>query len=58
MPVQNVEGSGRLWMFFSWIAPPGYGRAYVKSEHLCVGCVVGLAISRSLKPGLNLSFSC
>jgi len=58
VPVQNTEGSGSLGMFFSWIAPPGYGRAYVKSEHLCVGYVVGLAISRSPKPGFNLPFSC
>lgn len=58
VPFQNVSIGQLVDVVFSWIAPPGYRRAYIKSEHLCVGYVVGLAISGRPKPEFNLPFSC
>lgn len=51
--LRNVEGSG-----VSWIAPLGYRNTYIEGEHLCVGYVVSLGISRNRKPEFNpFSFS-
>lgn len=44
------------WIF-SWLAPPGYRSAHIKDEHLCIGYVASLGISRNPKPEFNSPFS-